>query len=181
MIDRTPDLAAARAAASSALADSELGSQTDSPPSAASPGPSSAGSAATPSSGPSAEAFAASREQLIRMGAMLVLNLSVNAAQRWGAHWVYTEAECMNVSAATLGVVEHYFPNFDHPVVVLAVALGATALPRMMGPKLPPLVVTPPPGAAPATPGAGQPASSSTGQPASTSPAPAAEELRAAA
>jgi len=182
MIDREPDLAAARAAASSALADSELGSAPD-PVSSSAPASGSApsGSSATaPTSDTQRAALAAARGQLIRMGAMGVLALSCMAAERWGAHWVYTEQECLTVSEATLDVAEYYFGGFDHPLFKLGLVLGVTAVPRLIGPKLPPLQRETPAAAAPA-PGPGQPASSSTGQPAPPAPAAAPEELRAAA
>ena len=98
------------------------------------------------------------------MGAMAVGGLSVSAAQRWGAHWVYSEQESLAVSESVLDVVEFYFGSFDHPLAKLGIVLGATAVPRMLGPKLPPL------GQAPASVPAPTPA-----------PEPAHEELKAAA
>ena len=182
MIERTPNLEAARAAASSALADSELGETlgASAPGSVSSPGGTAAPGATSRAadgagSAAAAKAIGASREQLIKMGAMLVLGLSTGAAQRWGAHWVYTEQECLAVSEATLDVAEYYFGGFDHPLLNLGIVLGATALPRVLGPKLPPLTAAALPASSSAAPGAGQPASSSSGQPAATSPAPEAK------
>lgn len=85
-------------------------------------------------------AIAASRAQLVKFGSLLVLNLSTKAATRWGAHWIYSEGECIAVATAALDVADLYLDELDGPWTNLAIVLAATAIPRMLGEKLPPLV-----------------------------------------
>ncbi len=139
MIDRQPDQVAARAAA--AYLDRELEFEpeiSDAPPSSTQPGP-------------SRSAIAGSRAQLVTFGSMLVLNLSTSAAKRWGAQWVYSQPECEAVASATLDVADLYLDELDGPWTNLAIVLLATALPRMLGPKLSPLVDEISPTASPAS------------------------------
>lgn len=183
MIERTPSLDAARSAAALHLADERLpgdaeptlpSEQASSSTSHESAERSTTSTSSSSPNGSASKGIAASREQLIRMGAMLVLNGSVGAARRWGAHWVYSEQECLAVSEATLDVIEHYFGGVNHPVVNLGIVLGATAVPRIIGPKQPPL------GATPATPPASSPPPTSSTGNATPGPA-AAAEVKAAA
>lgn len=144
MIDRAPNMDAARAAADELAGeldsidsarrsleqeDAELGRQVV--------GDSTTSAASSPAA---SSPLGASRAQMIALGSMLVLNLSTAAAKRWGAQWVYTEAECEVVATAALDVAELYLDELDNPWWQLAIALGATAIPRLVGVKLPPLV-----------------------------------------
>lgn len=153
MIDRTPDLYAARTAARDLDAElvplglgpeGDLGNAEDFEKHVSSQTPS---------------AIAASRGELVKLLSLIVLNASTTAAKRWGAHWVYSQPECELVACATLDVLELYIPDFNGPWMNLALVLGVSAVPRILGPKLPPL----PEESTPTKPATATPPSSSNG------------------
>lgn len=174
MLDRDPDLEAARAAATATLDDEQLADVLDAPAQTVeAPGQAQAHEAAAPpaatapaASAPPANMLAANREALVHQCTLLVGGLSIKAAERWGAHWAFQPAEAQAVAEASLDVAALYVDNLESPWSRLYLALGMTFIPRLLGPKLPPLGQ------------AAAPASSPAAEPA---PASSAEEAKAAA
>lgn len=182
MLDREPDLDAARAAAAEVLDEQYLDDATaahvhvvqPSAVPASSAEPATAAPATSPTSS-SANALAANREAIVRQCTLLIGGLSTKAAERWGAHWQYQPEEAQMLAEAGLDVAALYVDNLESPWSRLYLALGITIIPRLLGPKLPPLGQA----SAPAT--STSSAETDTAAPTSPTSTSSAEEAKAAA
>ena len=145
MIDRAPDLEQARAAATAMLADDKLNLEPEPAPA---PAQEASSSAAAPPDAPPPRKH--DREKMVAACTVLIGVGSIKLAQKWGAHWQYSPEEAGEIAEAAVDVAEMYSSAVTSPWSRLGMALGATILPRMLGPKLPPLVIVEP--AAPGAP-----------------------------
>lgn len=175
MLDREPDNDAARTAAEKILTDAALscdpsGSSVSSAPSGSTSQESTAHSTSSKSSSAS---LLANRDALARTIALGIGAASYKAAQRWGAHWMFTGDEALNIGHAALDVADLYVSSLDGPWERLAVAVATPVVLRFLGPKLPPLPPDPPPPKP-------TPATSPAPAPADAKPEPA-QEVKAAA
>lgn len=81
---------------------------------------------------------AASFEEMVPILKLVILGLTIKAAERWGAHWMATEAEADSIARPAVKVIAKHWPQamaIAGPEGELTVAVALFVIGRVSTPK----------------------------------------------